>query len=164
MDIIDDILRREGSTFTNDPVDRGGATKFGITQARWDDYVAKDPSRAPCRLVEALTEPWARAFYDAEYVAPFDWIENDELAKLVIDSAVQHGVVRVTRWLQLAVGVTPDGHIGPVTRGAVNGVCPSPYAQVLRTRLQFYADIVARDPTQAKFLRGWINRCCEFVR
>ena len=32
-DIIDGIIRREGSTYTNDPADPGGPTKYGITLA-----------------------------------------------------------------------------------------------------------------------------------
>lgn len=55
--IVDDILRREGSTFTDRPNDRGGPTKYGVTQTAWDDYVGGHPERAPVRLVQALSEP-----------------------------------------------------------------------------------------------------------
>lgn len=32
-DIISDIIRAEGTAYTNDPRDSGGPTKYGITQA-----------------------------------------------------------------------------------------------------------------------------------
>lgn len=173
--IVDDILRREGAKFTDDPKDRGGPTKYGITQTSWDDYVAKDPSHAPASDVRAITEPMARDFYEAEYIKPFAWIGNEGLRSLVIDSAVQHGKPRAVRWLQRAAGAAEDGLIGPQTKARVtldNSENPDLLAQhynalyqrVLVTRIRFYGEIVKLSPSMSRFIEGWLTRVCEFVR
>lgn len=173
-EIIDNILRREGSTFTNDPADRGGATKYGITQRTWDAYCAR--TGRPSYGVAQLTEHDARQFYWMEFVAPLSAIENDDLRELVIDSAVQHGATRAIRWLQQAAGATVDGVLGPKTLALVNDASDALasgawqrhlYTTYLRLRLKFYAQIATdqmpADP-DAKFLRGWIERLSEFIR
>ena len=38
IDVIADVLRREGSKFTDDPHDRGGPTRFGITVKALCEY------------------------------------------------------------------------------------------------------------------------------
>lgn len=169
--IVTDILRREGGDkFTDRPDDRGGPTKFGITQSAWDSYAAKHPDRVGTRLVQGLTEPMAREFYAVEHVAPFAARLTDAaLVGLMVDCSVNHGHQRAVRWLQSAVGVVVDGKMGPHTAGLANKN-PGAYADVLRTRLRFYARIATDqrdkpggDP-DAWALPGWINRACEFVR
>ena len=142
--LIDAIIVREGSTYTNDPTDKGGPTKYGITLATLSQYRGK-----PCTAadVEALEEPEARACYESLYVAPFKALPGmtDSLLGLLVDSGVQHGTGRAMKWLQAA--------------GAED-----PYASVLKTRIKFYARIIHDDPTQVKYINGWFNRACEFVR
>lgn len=166
MSIVDDILRREGSAFTDHPNDRGGPTKYGITQSAWDSYVARRPDRVGTRLVSGLTEPMAREYYEAEHVTPWAPLQDAELRALLADCSVNHGPGRAVRWLQSALaGADVDGRLGPQTVGLANRT-PGAYAAVLRTRFRFYAQIAtdqANDP-DAVFLRGWINRACEFVR
>jgi lysozyme family protein len=164
MSVVDDIIRREGSEFTNDPNDYGGATKYGITQRAWDDYVAHNPAAAPARSVEALTEPMAREFYQVVHVLPFSFIVDQDVFALAVDSSVLHGAPHVAHWLQSCVGVASDGRIGPDTRSAVNGAPPAHlYTSLLRTRFIFEARTAANDPSQLKFLAGWIDRSCEFL-
>ena len=163
MSIVDDILRREGSAFTDHPADRGGPTRYGITQTAWQDYRARHPGRTLVEHVRDLNEATAREFYQVEYVGPFAWLSAD-LRALVVDCAVNHGKRRAILWLQEAADVDADGVIGPQTRAAVIARTSTVYRRVLSLRLQFYATIVARDTSQAVFLRGWINRACEFVR
>jgi lysozyme family protein len=167
--IIDDILRREGSSFTDHPNDRGGPTRFGITQKAWMPYklANKTHYRSLPLNVKDLTREQAVEFYRAMHVAPFEWIKDQELLALVVDCGVNHGVVRATKWLQLAAGCEVDGIIGPITRAAVNTAPRLVYVEVLRQRLRFYAKIATdqlpNDP-DLPFLRGWINRACEFLR
>jgi len=172
-DIIENILRREGSTFTNRAGDRGGPTKFGITQSSWNDYIAHDPANAPTRDVESLTRDMAIKSYTDVFIEPLAFIQNVYMRELMVDSAVQHGPVRAIKWLQAAAGVTVDGVIGDETRDHVNPTSDSLadtewqlhlYNAVLRSRIRFYGEIITRDPSQAQFAAGWLNRVVEFIR
>jgi lysozyme family protein len=169
--MIDDILEREGSTFTDDPLDRGGATKYGITQKSWDAYFTQRMAQGPALnrtplYVNALTEQHAREFYDIMYVQPLRWIDDIELRELVLDCAVNHGATRATMWLQRAAGcLAIDGVIGPETRKLVNVFkATTLHTLIVIARLKFYAAIVKNDLSQVRFLAGWINRTCEFIR
>lgn len=176
---IDKILAREGSEYTNYPADRGGPTKFGITQqALRDFWRTTDPV-----YVERLTEDDARRIYRDLYIhAPgFDAITDPRLFSLVVDSGVQHGTGTATRWLQAALGVTADGVLGAVTRGALENAhstilthpdypdsripwAPDPiYKHVIATRLRHYAQQCVDHPNQLVFLRGWTERMIPFI-
>jgi len=173
--MIDDILEREGSTFTDDPVDRGGATKFGVTQKSWMFFLAQTSDhdkllRVLPDHVRDITELHARFFYSVMFYRPLAWIDDIELRELVLDSSVNHGAARATKWLQRAAGCAEiDGVIGPETRKLVNSFGHAPgvnplYALILIARLKFYVEIVLSDPSQVRFLRGWMNRITEFIR
>ena len=162
LDIVSEILRREGSKYTNDPSDRGGPTKYGITLSTLTRWRGR-----PCvaREVETLTEEEARRIYVAMYVeAPgFGRIQNEALRCLMVDCGVNHGPSRAVQWLQQAVGVGQDGILGRETAVAVNSADPrGVFAKVLCTRMRFYEDLDDQ-PGQARFDMGWTNRCCEFV-
>lgn len=161
-EIITDILASEGDRFTDDPIDRGGATKYGVTQRSWDNYCTRFFPALRGVSVEHLTEDAARKFYAAMYVRPLAWIEDIQLRALVVDSAVQHGAPRAVKWLQSAALVPPDGIVGPTTRFAVNNR-DGLFFDVFGTRMEFYADILARDPTQTKWARGWFKRLRRFL-
>ena len=173
-EIITEILRREGSEYTNRANDRGGPTKFGITQRSWTGYFSTHTGQLPIQ-VKDLTEAQARQFYRDEYIGPLAWIVDDEIKGLAVDCAVNHGLGRAVMWLQEIVGTPIDGKIGPRTRAAINGTVPDVdytpayrkiYRDLLRKRFKFYAEIVTdqRNDPDLPNLRGWINRACEFIR
>lgn len=172
-DIIEDLLRREGSEYTDHPHDRGGATRYGITQRTWERYLTKQPEARRVNLpqhVMGLTEPLAREFYRHEHIRPFAWIKHDRLRALAVDCGVQHGLSRTVRWLQEVANVATDGQVGPITRAAVNTQPTRTYYRLIARRIKFYAEIATdeidrREPQDpdAVFLRGWINRACEFL-
>ena len=161
-DIIDDVLRREGG-FVDHPADRGGPTHYGITQptlARWRGRAVSVDE------VRSLTAQEARDIYRALYVERpgFAAIQDDRLRALLVDWAVHSGALRVVRAVQRLVGVTPDGQLGPVTLAAIHTALPQGlYAQVVRARGAFLADLLQRDPSQRVFAAGWLRRLMEFV-
>jgi len=160
--IIDDILRREGSKYTNDPIDRGGPTKFGITLATLSFYRGRS---CTAEDVQALTEAEARRIYRDVYVVrpKFDQIKDDALRALVVDWGVNSGPGTAAKALQRAAGVTADGAIGPKTLAAVNAADPRKlHDSVLSQRESFYRRLASEDPSQQRFLSGWLNRCREF--
>ena len=53
------LLAVEGSSFVNNPIDKGGPTKYGITIQSWMGYIKK-----PCgqKEIKEMTEDMARDF------------------------------------------------------------------------------------------------------
>ena len=62
--------------------------------------------------------------------------------------------------LQRSAEVKDDGIIGPLTIQAARYICLNVYAE---QRINYYAGIVIKDPSQAKFLKGWLNRVNTIV-
>jgi lysozyme family protein len=160
--IIDGILVREGG-YVDHPADKGGPTKFGITQATLAEWRGK-----PCSAddVRALTENEAREIYREQYIVRpgFLGIENEAVRALAVDSAVNHGVKPAVKLLQTAARVFPDGIFGPNTRDAVNRMTPSVlYRRLCAARVRLYGQIITKNPSQAVFAAGWSARVAEFI-
>ena len=160
--MLDDVIRREGG-YVHDPVDRGGPTKYGITQRtlrawRGQSVTADD--------VRRLTTDEARTIYRRRYVdAPGFTTLPDPLRAQVIDNAVTSGPRQAVRDLQRAIGsVAVDGVLGPKTRAALRrrGVAVV-HARLIQVRAERIARIVQRRPDQARFLVGWLRRVLAFL-
>lgn len=117
-EIITDVLKAEGwDTFTNHPADRGGPTKWGITQKAWAEWRDRDVT---VEEVQQITEPQARDFYESLYIVGPRFNQLPErLQAMVVDCGVNHGVVRAAKWVQRAVGAEQDGMIGQIGRAHV---------------------------------------------
>jgi lysozyme family protein len=162
-EIIDEILRREGSTYTDHPQDNGGPTRWGITLGT----LQRSQPGATADDVRNLQEHVARAIYESEYILNpgFDRVPDPWLRGLLVDFGVTSGPERAIEALQRSVGVTEDGILGPATKAALLNLPPTTvYARVLREYFKHFANVVATNPTQIRWLRGWINRACEFIR
>ena len=147
------IIELEGG-YVNDPNDKGGETKFGITK-RW--YPNLD--------IASLTRDDATRIYYQDY-----WLENQcdklptALAFILFDTAVNQGPVFAVTTLQNSLGVKADGIIGSQTLNAAYRVItdtPNVAISFTHQRLQRYASLAQNDPTQVKFIKGWINRAME---
>lgn len=162
--LIDAILAREGGgAFTNDPIDKGGPTRFGITARTLANHRGLGRS-ATIAEVKALTEAEARAIYRKQYIAPFDKIPFDSLKAQIADFAVTSGAMVAVQCLQRALGVDADGVIGDRTRTALLAY-PWKLSNnaLVAFRCQYYAEIVQHDPRQAKWIHGWIVRAISFL-
>ncbi len=174
-DIIEGIMLREGTAFTDRPADRGGPTCCGVTLATYAAYRA--PLATTIEDLKKLTPTTARPVYQHVFIeAPgFKQIMDPELAALMVDAGVQHGVENAIEMLQRAVGVTVDGHLGPISLAAVNADEPrSLRALICGARIRLYGLIISHDPKlgdavkagyrlQAENAFGWGNRIAQFV-
>ncbi len=150
------VLASEGGN-DDDPADHGGRTSRGITQREYDAW----------RILERLQplDVWSapqadiEAIYHDEY-----WEPNCDLLPtgadyLLFNMAVNAGPYRSAVILQRALGVNPDGRIGPITRVAITKADPlaliSHYSDQSRA---FYLSL-----HQPRFTKGWLNRVA-FVR
>lgn len=136
-EILTEILQREGG-FVQDPSDRGGATKYGITLRTLSAWRQEE---ATVEDVKNLTIPEAKEIYRERYVAPFEGEVGEDLLPQVVDIAVLHGVGRARQWVRRLRAA------GRLTNG-----------DLLKVRMDFIADIVKHDPEQRKFLKGWLRR------
>lgn len=162
-EILDEIIEKEGSTFTNHPEDAGGPTKYGITQRTLGNWLGRS---ATIDEVRDLTEDEARNIYEELYVRQprFNQIKDDHLRYLVIDCGVNHGIRRASRWLQQTIGARPDGFVGPLTLAALERRQPfKVWSKVLARRIKFYGFLVDRDHSQVKFIYGWTRRAASFL-
>lgn len=101
------LLENEGYTLTNDKMDRGGLTKFGISQAAY-----------PNEDIQALTLERAAELYINDYWNPLHCysLNSDELAFCLFDAGVHSGIIPAIRWLQKSLGdLVVDGVMGPLT-------------------------------------------------
>ncbi len=155
------ILKHEGG-YSDNPADRGGPTKQGVTQRVYDTW--RMTGGKPVRSVRGIDGSEVSAIYLQNYWIPANCdLLPDNLALVHFDSAVNHGVKRAIKFLQLATGANPDGVFGPATQAAITTTMGKLSEHIviglyLAEREDFYDEIVARDPTQSLFLRGWKNR------
>lgn len=158
--IIATILLHEGSTYTNDPDDAGGPTKFGITLAELTAWRGH-----PCTAddVRDLTRDEAATIYRARYLRPFDMVPNP-LRINVVDFGVNAGVRRATITLQEMVGATVDGWIGAETVRLAQARYTTDWNDLyVGFRLAFYEGLILAKPTQIKFRNGWRSRAFSFL-
>ena len=169
-EMINDVLRKEGG-FVNNPADRGGPTKFGITQATLSRFLHKAATVDDVRRMDIET---ARDIYQLRY---FHQPRIDklpaEIQPFVFDCAVNHGPRRAISFVQMVcneAGFGPlaaDGFMGPKTK-AVADACYAAMQQwmllaLIQERKMFYTTLVAQDETQRIFLKGWLARANSFL-
>ncbi len=100
-------LKWEGG-FTNNPLDPGGPTNFGIIQSRYDQY--RNAIKQPRRSVKDITVAEYTAIYDQYYWEPVraKWLDGT-LGLALFDTAVNMGVGGALRRLQISLEVPLTG-------------------------------------------------------
>ena len=170
---LERLYRLEGGV-SDHPHDRGGLTKYGVTHETWRSF---NGGTAP-NPVTAITLEDARRVYWQMYweMGGLPRLEGkvpQALLSEVFDGCVNHGVGRGIRLLQegynavrleSARDLAVDGVLGPVTEAAVGTFCHRlEYAESLLAayrgeRYKFFRGIVASNPSQRAFIRGWLRR------
>lgn len=157
LDALSFTLHWEGG-YVNDPLDPGGATNFGVTQRVYDAFRKK--AGLPPRAVKEIERQEVAEIYFNNYwlASPCDKMLNP-LTVAHFDTSVNFGVSRAIKFLQQALGVSVDGAIGPETLAAVSQGEPQHIAILIcDLRIQFRQQRVKKNPSQNKFLQGWLNR------
>ena len=162
--LIDRLIQREGG-YVYHPADRGGPTNMGITirtLASWRDREITEEDVINLSRQEAVAiyfeEYWSEPGFEALEMPPV-------LNEMVFDAAVHHGVHGATRLLQSASGVGVDGKIGPQTRKSVLEASSVELASAfMAARVSLIGSIITRQPSQAVFAHGWMNRMGEFIK
>jgi lysozyme family protein len=163
------LLGFEGG-FVDDPADPGGATNKGITLITFgrcaQSLLSVEPS---LDNLKALTDAQAGIVYNALYWNPIHAGEysTQNLANIVCDFYVNAGA-NATKLLQsvlngLGAALTVDGAIGPASlRALANADADEVYRRYKAGRIAYYQNLVARQPSLSRFLKGWLNRVNSF--
>ena len=156
--IFDYLLRVEGG-YSDDENDKGGKTKYGITEEEARDFGYKGD-------MQDLTKDFAKNIYLKKYYLgnKLDKVVDDKVALSICDWAVNSGR-NGTKNAQIAINqltnanLDVDGIIGNKTLDALNVVDPEKFLEVYHNLQRiYYKGKVEADRTQEKFLTGWLNR------
>lgn len=153
----------EGSSFSNIPGDYGGCTRYGITQNIYNTY--RDHHDLPRQSVELIsldevTDTYKIYFWVQSGADKILAVGKEKLAFLHFNVAVQRNPVLATRMLQPLLGlVNVTGFFGPISQEAC-AACDEVDVvnKYLDALVQHFHDVVQKDDTQEKFLKGWMNR------
>lgn len=157
--------------FVDNPADRGGPTKWGVTLGLLAD-LRPGASRSD---VLALSQGEARDILQSQFIVHpgFSVILNPVLRWVVVDAAVNHGPLQAKRLLQRAMGVKDDGVLGPQTLNALFQANQAKLAiRVCTERARLYAAITTGNledkdhdgiPDNLEMLRGWTDRAMDQI-
>ena len=144
-------LKFEGG-YVDDPEDRGGPTKYGISKRAYPELYIASLNEADAKEIYKR-DCWTRCRY-AE-------IENASIAIEIFDVAVVCGPRRANMMLQQAARranghhLEVDGILGDRTLGEINK-CESPAHLLAELRLQEVEYFLRLN--RPKYLAGWIRR------
>ena len=154
---LKEVLKHEGG-YVDHPQDPGGATNLGVTKRVWEEWVNCTVTKGE---IKSLTPELVAPLYRKKY---WDVCRCDDLPAgldyVVFDIAVNSGPGRAAKFLQSAVGATPDGRIGPNTLVCVKRTTLSVTDLInilCDRRALFYKSL----PTFSTFGKGWLRRCEE---
>lgn len=161
------VAKWEGG-YVNDPLDKGGATNMGITINTWrlvgyDKDGDGDIDNEDIRLLNKNDFKAVLRKYWNKWQA--DYIINQSIANILVDwywASGKWGVVIPQRIL----GVDDDGVVGTKTLDALNDAILNDaqglFDKIYQAREKFLRNIVDNNPSQIRFLKGWLNRLRDF--
>jgi len=180
-DLIDELIEREGG-YIRHPADRGGATRFGVTEAvarahgyagAMAEFPRDEAAAIYCRLY------WLRPRFDE--VAE----RTPKVAAELFDTGANMGPAVAATFLQRALtalnrtgkdypDLVPDGRVGPATLAALDAFLEARGTRggeiVLLRALEAlqgerYLRLAEKRPANEAFLYGWLaNRIGSSVQ
>lgn len=159
---LDWLLADEG-IYAHHPQDHGGATQFGITQRAWERYTGRPATPESMR---AIGRGDAANFYSGVYWMPLGLATWDRAAAIsTFDMAVVQGTMTTVQMAQRALGVAPDGIVGPRTCvAAAPGQCADYVLHFVPLAMERFARICRDNPSQCVFLVGWTRRAMRLLQ
>jgi len=153
------VIRNEGG-YIFDNNDPGGETKFGISKRSY-----------PALNIKDLTLEDAKKIYYRDFwqKGRFEEILNDLVSTQLFDLSINLGIRAAVIVLQRAlrsVGKTvqEDGLMGPETLSAATKSEPRCLLAAIKSEAAgYYRQIAAKNPSQQKFLKGWLNRAYKVI-
>ena len=161
------VLEHEGG-FVNDPLDRGGATNKGVTIAvqKAQGYDKDGDGDIDVADLKLITEADAIMIMKKNYWDRWkaDQIKNQAIANTLVDWVWGSGAWGI-KIPQRILGVKDDGVVGIKTLEAINKQNPNKFLEKLYlARFNFLDGIVASNPSQKRFIKGWKNRMNDLIK
>ena len=165
---INVVFAHEGIQ-SDDKDDKGGLTRYGLTldylkdnkiDVNGDDVIDIND-------IKAIDKNKALGIYYKYFWERYQYnrINALQIATKLFDMAVNMGETTAHRLLQRTLNIIndtelkTDGILGDKTFAAINSTEPEKLRDALRKRqAAYYKAIVERNPTQEKFLTGWLRR------
>lgn len=153
------VIQNEGG-YVFDKNDPGGETKFGITKRSYPSLNIRDLT------LEDAKKIYYRDFWQK---GKFEEISDDLIATQLFDLSVNLGIRAAVIILQRAlravgINVQEDGLMGSQTLSAVSNSDPRCLLAAIKSEAaRYYRQIAAKNPSQQKFLKGWLNRAYKAI-
>jgi len=171
------VLRHEG-VFSDDPDDPGGPTKYGISLRflrgmtadldgdGWMDGDLDHDGDIDIDDIRAMDKERAIDIYHDQFWQRYGYhrLGDFMVATKIFDLSVNMGPRQAHRILQRAIRaggfhrVTVDGILGPLTFAAANSTWTGLVQASRSEAAGVYRMIVARKPSSAKYISGWLAR------
>ena len=163
---VDRLLVLEGG-FAILKNDKGGATKYGVTLQTWKEfgYDKNEDGVIDVEDIKLLTPEDAKKIAKKIFWDYFkaDQIKNQTIAEFICDWGYNSGRTTIAKKVQSMLGLKVDGIFGTTTISKINSSNQQNlFNELKQSRLEFVKNIVAHDPTQERFYKGWVNRIQKF--
>jgi type VI secretion system secreted protein VgrG len=145
--------------------DNGGITKYGISLRFFKNLYPNATKESIINLTkeDAINLYWNNFYINFNY----DKINNFNLSRKLFLTAVNMGKNRPNRWIQqicneLGSSLICDGILGKISIEEINRLTDTKLKEIKEKFIKYqcdeYNNIVERNPTQKKFLKGWLKR------
>ena len=165
--VIPITLEFEGG-YSNNPNDKGGETKYGITKIFYDTY--KNEVRDIAPNIKSLTLDDAKKLYKAHWDRyNLGYVREKSKALLINDYIINSGVKGVIKRMQnnlqkRGYNTTINGRMDQKTLEAINDIDLETFAKDIQTdRTNHYYSLL-KDSTQYSLIKGWLDRISKISK
>jgi lysozyme family protein len=164
VELLAPILFQWEGGYQCDPDDKGNynskgelvGTKYGVSANAYEAHYDIVPEK---EIMENLT-PEQASFVLLSYWnnCKADDINSQSIANLFVDWYYMSGPAGI-KSAQRVLNLVADSIVGHNTLATINaGDQSEVFSKLWLARMQFFLDICKNNPSQNKFLKGWLNR------
>jgi len=145
---VEITLQFEGG-YSNNPLDKGGETNFGISKKSWPDIDIKNLTK------EKAIEIYKQYYWDGTIAS---MVDDDETAMKIFDLGVQMGLNGVKHRIEDVIGPADDETNEEIAH-AINTMGPEDFLPEFEAVCaDYYEQRVIDDPKDNVWLGGWLKR------